>query len=214
MPTTKLKVYPPVWRCTYCGAAPKRKGALGMEHIIAKGLDGALILPRASCDLCGEKTKKIEGACLRQMFREARAHLKIPTKPRRPEQRPSELRIGFTDDTGKRNWLDIPIEAHPFAFSMPILPVTGILEDKPPDKRIQIDRLWTNLGPRFRQKLHDIGADSAFTLIPIGAFCQMLAKIGHAYAIAEIGFERFTPLLVDLILDRDECGQNPSPTRC
>ena len=125
MPAAELKVYQPVWRCIYCGAAPTRKGALGKEHIIPQGLGGTLILPRASCRSCEDITKRIE-------------------------------------------------------------------------------KVHTYLGPSFHQKMRHIGANTAFTLFPIGEFFQMLAKIGHAYAVAEIGFSHFSPLLVDLILGRDD----------
>ncbi len=206
MSAAELKVYQPVWHCIYCGTAPARKGALGKEHIIPQGLGGTMILPRASCRLCEDITKSFERECLRKMFREVRGHLNIPAKPRRPEERPSEFRIGFTQkgDEKNRRWLDIPIEAHPFSFSMPGLPVAGILEGREPTHNATIERVHTFLGPGFHEKMRHIGANTAFTLFPIGEFFQLLAKIGHAYAVAEIGYERFSPLLIDLIRGDDD----------
>jgi hypothetical protein len=34
-------------------------------------------------------------------------------------------------------------------------------------------------------------------------FARMLAKIAHSFAVAELGQENFSPLLLDIILDRD-----------
>ncbi len=206
MSVAELTVYQPVWRCIYCGIAPTRKGALGKEHIIPQGLGGTLILPRASCRSCEDITKRFERECLRKMFREVRGHLNIPAKPRRPKQRPSEFRIGFTEK-GKekaRRWLDVPIEAHPFSFSLPGFPAAGILEGRKRDHKATIEKIHTYLGQSFHQKMRHIGANAAFTLFPIGEFFQLLAKIGHAYAVAEIGLSHFSPLLVDLILGRDD----------
>lgn len=140
------------------------------------------------------------------MFRGVRGHLDIPTKPKRPEQRPSEFRIGFTQkgDEKNRRWLDIPIEAHPFSFSMPGLPVAGILEGREPTHNATIERVHTFLGPGFQEKMRHIGANTAFTLFPVGEFFQLLAKIGYAYAVAEIGYERFSPFLIDLIRGDDD----------
>lgn len=144
------------------------------------------------------------------MFREVRGHLNIPAKPRRPEERPSEFPVGFTE-RGKekaRRWLDVPIEAHPFSFSLPGLPEAGILEGKKPDHKPTIEKVHTYLGPSYHEKMRRLGANTTFTLWPVDEFPQMLAKIGHAYAVAEIGFSHFSPLLGDLILGRDDHLRN------
>ncbi len=47
-------VFDPVGRCIYCGRGPDAK--LTKEHIIPYGLNGHLILPAASCEICAAKT--------------------------------------------------------------------------------------------------------------------------------------------------------------
>lgn len=205
MSATKLKVYQPVWRCIYCGVEPKYRGALGKEHIIPKGLEGTLILPRASCRKCEDRTKKFEQECLQKMFREARSHLNIPAKPRRPKERPTELPIGFAQKGSEKKtlWRNIPIENHPFAVLLPTFAVAGILEGKALTGNATIQGAQIYTEPGFWGKMRHLGANSAYTFFPVGEFFQLLAKIGHSYATAEIGFGRFSPLLIDLIVGDD-----------
>ena len=62
------KVYPPVGCCIYCGGDGGKEGRLDSEHIIPKGLQGAFILPRASCIPCARKTSAFETTCLQKTY--------------------------------------------------------------------------------------------------------------------------------------------------
>src|SRR5579864_6376972 len=72
--------YPPVGHCIYCGSF---EGKLSSEHIIPFALSGNLILPRASCRACADKTKKIEELCTKErygMFFSIRARLGMKSR--------------------------------------------------------------------------------------------------------------------------------------
>ncbi len=83
---TKAKplVFPPVWRCIYCGSPE----TLSTEHIIPRGLRGNLVLPRSSCEPCRKITHKFETTCLRSNFWYFRIHTGMQ---RRLDERPKSL---------------------------------------------------------------------------------------------------------------------------
>jgi hypothetical protein len=67
-------------------------------------------------------------------------------------------------------------------------------------------KLSKDLQSDVRKLLTEFNAAAVYTHIDFnyGIFCQMLAKIAHSYAVAELGVSTFAPLLLDLILKADE----------
>src|SRR5689334_18494616 len=87
--------YQPVGRCIYCGTGDD----LTDEHVIAFGLKGHLLLPKASCRKCARITGWVEQQCLRHMLGPFRRRLNFPT--RKPKERVTHLPLHVVqhDDT-------------------------------------------------------------------------------------------------------------------
>jgi len=54
--------------------------------------------------------------------------------------------------------------------------------------------------PTTREKLTSFATPA----LDLFSFCRMLAKIGHAFAVAELGLGKFTPFLLDVILNESK----------
>jgi hypothetical protein len=81
------RTFEPDGRCIYCGT-DSDPGALQREHIIPYGLNGTLILPRASCPDCSKVTGALETFCLQHMFIDARTHLGLASRSHRRNKKP------------------------------------------------------------------------------------------------------------------------------
>lgn len=196
--TPKPNVYPPLNRCAYCG---DQKGPFSREHILPIGLGGGLILPKASCESCRKVTHDVETTCLRKMFLPYRM---IAGWVRHKDDLPSHMPLLFSagkQKAGRR----IRVERHPPILVLPhFLEPPGILLGHAPTSQIKM--IYQVIGDH---KLHDkmqpaIANQTRVSLhFDIGAFMRMLAKIAHAFAVAEIGLDDFDPALPDLIFNRD-----------
>jgi len=195
-PTVRFE---PVGRCIYCGSTQYSNAEirpLSDEHIVALGLSGTLILPRASCRKCARETGKIEGSILRTILWAPRTFLKMKTK--RPQERPTKFtsmaKVGDKDVN-----IDLPIDDHPIMLFFPRLGPPGLLVDRPKDQA-DMREFWTyhfNLNPATFAKYGIKNISSA--VMDTQRFSQMLAKIAHSYAVARLGLNAFTPLLLDHI---------------
>jgi len=192
--------YSSVGRCIYCPAtryaADEPGHKLGDEHIIAAQIRGTLILPEASCKACEILTSGLETQ-VTALYDPGRHHLGIKgRKTRKPKTR---LPIRTEDGSGTEK---IDKENHPgaifgFQFDFP-----GILLGLPPGGertgRFQMAPAVSDFPERIR------GLGRPFNLL-IGnkvdaeIFRRVLAKIGHAFAVAELGLDGFTPLLLSAI---------------
>jgi hypothetical protein len=200
-PTTR---YDAVGRCIYCGAT-RYSGAeirpLSDEHIIAEGLSGTLVLPRASCRSCAKVTGKIEGNVLRTILWAPRTLMNLRTK--RPRERPTKF-TAMATVSGKDVNIDLPIEDYPTMLFFPGLGPPGILVGRARELG-DMRQMWTynmNLNLKTFAKY---GIQSmASAVMDTHRFSQMLAKISHSFAVARLGLEGFTPLLLDHILGAGE----------
>lgn len=197
----KPHVFDPVWECIYCGwnADPER---LSKEHVIPYGLDGAIILPRASCPKCSEITRDFETVCLKNMLKQFRTHTKLRS---RKGNFPEVLAIRATRDGQRRNEL-VPVKDHPLILVLPVFEPPGILIGRDPFLNIQKGgaMIWRDDEEFARRlKLHgDQDADVAVPqLVDPQAFGKMLAKIGHSFAVGMFGQQVFRPFLKDAILN-------------
>lgn len=206
-PGSSARQYAPVGRCIYCHATEYAAGKsrlLSEEHIVAEGLGGTLILPEASCERCAKATTRIEGAVLRTILWTPRAHLGIRGKRRK---RPALFPLSAVVD-GREVRVELPIEQYPTALFLPgfvglpdILTEVGAHETR----REYVSLIVLNFqeSPVFRAgvQFHSPTLDRA-------RFAQFLAKMAHAFAVAELGFDVLLPLLTPLILEapqvRDE----------
>jgi hypothetical protein len=119
-----------------------------------------------------------------------------------PHERPDHLWIWIYDQDGKAKRREkIPAHQHPGPLFLPIFAPATILsgETGPASPDDASFRLWclVNTGGRPESTFeHEVGFD---LLIDVLAFTRMLAKIGHAYAVAELGLENFRPLVTEFI---------------
>jgi hypothetical protein len=182
--------FDPVGCCIYCGASD---GPLGREHIIPYGLDGDLVLPRASCVACSAITSKFERYCLRGFLQGPR-HLLGATSRRGV---PYELPL-----LGNEGTRPIPFDIAPIILIMPVydLPtaVGGPALGQPRRSSVWVRPLrvdasaLSGYGAIGTQPLHQ------------PSLRRMLAKIAHSMTVAEIGLARFRPFLLDTICGKGE----------
>jgi hypothetical protein len=202
------KTYAAVNRCIYCGMTPSPE-FLSDEHIVPLGLNGNLVLPKASCFECGRVTGTvIEQEILRKMFIDIRTHDQMRT--RRPKDRPKKLRVGlFRRDKSFEKWENVPVLDHPFALCLPNFGVPTELTGGPHHDKFEMDGIGLYAPAEFKHRLDRLGAGAAYVqMFHPEMFCRMLAKLAHSYAIAELGFGGFEPFLPDVIL-----GRTPSISR-
>lgn len=221
-PLPRLKGYLPdhishtfeaVGTCIYCGATRD----LSDEHIIPLGLGGRFVLPQASCPTCSRITSEFERTCLRRMYGPLRLLYDLPS--RRSTKRPEtlNLKVKYAPD---QDWTYVPVrlERYPFLVTFPYLGMPrmmtkGALADSPGPVT---SRLWIRgASPEhdFKQLLQSLTEElGVCSLMPeshaeVTAFCKLLAKIAHAYAIAELGFESVKSVVAPFIVTEtlDHC---------
>lgn len=200
------KVFPAVGQCIYCGASEYALGStrrLADEHIIPLGIGGKFVLPEASCQKCERITGRIESIALNNHLLGPRRHLRL--RGRTPTSKtPKELPV-FVPRGGKDEKVMIPVEDHPsalFLFQLGNPPVIDRLNGiwvEPPTP-VGIFTKWFNFKADILAEKYGI---SQWTppAMDYYVFCRMLAKIGHAYAIAKLGTGSFHPTLTTSILE-------------
>lgn len=195
--------------CIYCGAS-KAGGyakALRTEHIVPLALNGDMELREASCERCEKITGKAEQLALRGHYRGLRAQ--PGWKHRNKAEQPSELPVFVPNPEGGRDIRRmIPLHEYPHAHFFFDLPTPGVLIGVRPGWEYGLKYRWLRLQARnvnppvTSEKLSTFATPS----LDLHSFCRMLAKIGHAYAIAKVGLPSFMPLLPPLILgDTTDC---------
>jgi len=212
--------YPPLRKCIYCGALPSPPSRLGDEHIIALSLGGVSILPEASCRDCEKITSYLEGYCANEIFGTLRVQAGLPT--RRPRNRPTHLPTYFDIDGQFHRHLVIP-RASLISFVMHHLPEPGIMRLRLPtnsfdfvqEKVISVNQSKFMFGV-VASKLGARGAIAYGKRNSPFVFARMMAKIAHAYCIAESALNGFRPLLPDIILGNSDkipylVGSMPEP---
>lgn len=209
----KRMSYDPVGMCIYCYATAD----LTTEHIIPHSLGGTVKLPASSCRECANITSKFELRLARRMYGNIRIRQKFPT--RRPEKRPLLVRAKDAV-TGAEVWLR-PEESVVVLPKVHFLP-PGMLRE-PPEEPTSCDGATLEakeVMPTDYSRWQSIGSNSySFeqTFDP-DALALTLAKISHAYAVADFGLSNFEPFLPPVILGQRNdlykyVGSNPAPLR-
>lgn len=214
LPAHPRKQYPASGACIYCGAS----GRLTDEHIIPYGLGGRWVLPDAACTECARITGMFERTCLRTMFGPLRMHFDLPTRRRtaRPKALPLKVKIKPDDDW---SYIDVEREAYPFLVLFPQyqLPdeisgstTTGRRDSATNSSWIRAASFRDGLFPHLEYLCQRLGVASVMPTAKCltTPFCLMVAKIAHAFAIAELG-NSFQPFLSEMILraDTSNCKQ-------
>jgi hypothetical protein len=199
---TPNKRYDPVGRCIYCGSMI---GRLSDEHIVPFGIAGnAIVLPRASCRTCATATSKVEQICLQSMLGNLRVKLGSPT--RRPKERPTALPLqrGEFDPVSKivkpTQIALLPKEDFPFLYPAVRYPKPGALIGRDPKRDVEIEVQIITAEDELKNRIGGHGKALLGDPIHPFEFARMIAKICHAYAIAELGIDSFRPFLPHVIL--------------
>ncbi|HEX2763832.1 MAG TPA: hypothetical protein VHM92_08355 [Allosphingosinicella sp.] len=207
LPIQEAKIYPAAEYCIYCGS-PER---LSDEHIFPYGLGGWWVLPKGSCHECSRITSAYEGAVQRTMFGPLRMMFEMPT--RRPRERPAKLplKVQFTRD-GEWTYVDVDRDIYPFLVLLPILTLPDEIKGKTRegDRRAAAKNYWVRAASvqgGFDDRCHHLAAElGVHQIMPTAtsdanSFFRVLAKIAHAYTVAELGSGAFTPFLLPMICD-------------
>lgn len=195
--SSQTKVYRPVGTCIYCGTT---HGKLSKEHIIPFGLGGNWILPSASCSVCAKVTSESERFCLRPMLGPFRIRLNLPT--RRPSDRPDKLPIEYIRVDGSREESSVPASEFPLCCIGYRFPPPGILRGVPSSENFEGELVVRQVLDELRPHITPEGQRVKLGTINMLQFARMLAKIGHSYAVAQLGLDAFEPMLPDLILGK------------
>lgn len=186
------KRYPAFGRCIYCGSNGDPNRALGEEHIIPRSLGGTLVPPAASCASCEGLTHPAETHCVQTMVYPLRPALGI--RGRKSNRVAQNLpMLGRRPGDRKRM---IPYRDHPgvalmFSFLPPGLLVGRAEYPKAPGK---LEMIYLKRNTRKLMAVQ--GGSLVFDKIKVDPFVQMIAKIGHAYAMAHLR-DGFRPFLAD-----------------
>ena len=209
LPTQAKKVYPAAGRCIYCSGSKD----LTDEHVIPYGLGGRIELPRSSCRKCSEVTSAFEHTCLRTMYGPLRLLYELPS--RRKKERPRLLRLKVKHfPAADWSYTDVEQEKYPFLVLFPYfsLPTELSDESEPESRGATTKRLWIRgASPsfNFKELLERLTIElGVYEVMPeattrVREFCQMLAKIGHSFAVGELGLDAFRPFLLPHIIGQD-----------
>jgi hypothetical protein len=198
--------YDPVGRCIYC-RTDGLPGRLTLEHIIPESLGGMLELPEASCHDCQVITGAFEGENVGRLFRPIRRQFNFPSKSRgkaRRVQRQKETFIVKIDGINR----NIPINEYPGLITSFVFTLPTILLGIPPTGESFTGAISLGMLPEFGERLNALRAKYGnYVELPTPgsaeAVGRLLAKIGHAYAVAEIGLDKFKPYLLGIIRNQD-----------
>lgn len=195
---TPEKYYRSPQRCIYCS---RKAVTLTKEHIIPFGLAAnSLVMSKGSCRKCADETKKYETAVLRHMWWPFRTHLGMPTRHR--NQVPGDFTMMRTHPGAvldgvippKADLIEqVPAEEYPLFFYSFHYDPPGVISDRPAHQDNE-RAFWLGDLASLRKQIDD---KQAFRVGELNseALSLMLAKIGHAYAVAELGFNSFHPTL-------------------
>ena len=193
-------VYPPAGRCIYCGTS---QPPLSREHIIPLSLGGNLLIPKASCKVCAKIiNSEIETPIAHHEWGLFRSKRTFPT--RRKKKRKTHITIQGRDGVQR----SIPIGHHSTPVPMYKFGEARILAGLP--LGLGDDQRWTMVmlsrhdeEMAMQQRFPEWNRTHTFRAMP-HRFARLIAKIGHGYGTAELGFGTFTPLTTDLILGRSD----------
>ena len=194
--------YGPVGFCIWCGKVEGTVPRLTSEHIVPEGLGGRDEIKAASCDKCADRTMRFEQNFMRVMYPAARAYWGLYGKRRknlRPRAFPVQYGIGGTDAR-------LDVADFPFGIFMPLLDPPRMLAQLPVDPKLpdlrEPGRLWHWQAPDAKERAETAQQSNATKTIVVkqqiwlSDFYKTLAKIGHAYAIAQMGYSAIRPGLL------------------
>jgi hypothetical protein len=198
------KVYPPLNCCVYCGSNQE----LSTEHIIPFGLGGNLVLPNSSCEFHRKATSRIEDFVLRRYLTALRSHLALPS--RKPQDRPDGYKL--TLRRGGRSWKQkVALADHPGIVGFMMFDQPGRICGRPCEQQAYSVRLIKiEIYPDTNLRMALLGADSCEDIVHFKALdlARLIAKIGHCFAVAELGTDAFEETYVTHLIADDAYDWN------
>jgi hypothetical protein len=195
--------YAPVGRCIYCGAS---NVPLSLEHIVPEALDGPWELPDASCRACMEKINKYEHTVGRTIFGDFR--IKHGLRSKRPKShRPNEIKINLSGQDGAIAHKIIDRKEYPAPLFLYKFGRATLLRGLPANTGIFDFVPYVIVDEKEMKRFHKKYGDALFRLKVVpNSLARMLAKIGYAYAVAELTLDCFYPLqhTLDVILCKND----------
>ncbi len=159
-----------------------------------------MILPKASCPTCATITGEVERFCLKLMYGPLRNRLNLPT--RHKDKRLSNLPLELKKLDGNKEFRIIPSENFPIIALGYNFPAPGLLQNIEPNGAYEGTLIVRYIESELQEFMKPEGQRVKLGSFSVQVFCQMLAKIAHSYAIANLGENAFHPLLPDLILGK------------
>jgi hypothetical protein len=199
-PSDPPVVFSPVHRCIYC--PNDGSDGLGDEHIIPFALNGTQILPQASCHECERITSYLDGFIARSVFWHVRTSAGMQSRSGLPDEFPVILKF----EGGREEKVMVPSVIAPLTLVLPKFRMPTLLSGAKPDGNFRFTyTTWMRTSTEFDEFVRARGAKSGEVEVSIKPqqFSRALAKIAHSYAVARLGLQGFTPLLVDLIHQRN-----------
>lgn len=191
------KDYAPLNRCAYCPSSQDPPvGSLTTEHIIPFGFGGKLVLPSASCKLHQKETCRVEDFVLRKYLCALRSHLSLPS--RKPGQRPDGYVLKLR--RGTHSWKQkVKLAEHPGIVRFVMFESPGRVSGRARQQAtFSVRFIDTKIFPDIDARLARLGADGFEDHVKMDAvtLARLIAKIGHSFAVAELGFDAFEEMYV------------------
>lgn len=195
-----MKVTNTAGRCIYCPNTPEQSagGRLSEEHIVPYALSGEWTIAGASCSECAKVTSRFEGEVLRICWQAERAALGL--RSRRKKDIPATFRVSVQGESETLTTEAAPAD-RPAIIPLPVFTAPGAN----PDGVEMIDVVPINLldatEKAFLLAQQTVQPDEMGTGVtrtvevdvrvrPL-PFARLVAKIGHALAVAQFGIAAF-----------------------
>lgn len=123
---------PPLNSCMYCGNSCIDT-TLTDEHVMARGLNGALLLPKSSCKEPCQKmiSQEIETPILKNGWL-AHSRLVMGLRSYKPNRQPSDIKMSFVGTNGKPFKKDVPKKDAVAVICLPLLVPARFMIDSYP----------------------------------------------------------------------------------
>jgi len=136
------------------------------------------------------------------MLNRMRYYLKLPS--RKNKSKTGLVRFTFLDQNDKLQTVKIPVADNPLGLLLPTFDPPRLFSGLPATVPSNVGH-W-RYGPADEKTqtalMAKLGAKAAYTDLDPPLFARLIAKIGHAFAAAEVGIENFDPIATDFILGK------------
>ncbi len=187
--------------CVYCGSTVTYRT---MEDIIPKMIGDGLRLPRASCTPCQQIINKVETACCNNNFQYGRPHFGVRGQKAKRKHR-ARIKLspkGSPDTHIKATSLSLSDHQGIMVFTTYPTP-PQILRGVPPEDVTHTTAL-VFVHKDFHSRLAKLNKVQHLGSSDPILFGRLVAKIGHGFAMAELGPGTFEPFCADFILGKDD----------